>query len=221
MLQDANLHHLTLLAGNHGTYQVKDDNWIHTCTHSYRKHGHHALHSSESLHATTRTLSPDGAPDPTQFEHHTRIYLTWPTTLDPSAPTTHELNVSATTSSEKTVKLLQARSNTLCISPKIPILLVQPRAFHAIFLTLRTMLRNEITRAEAINLSAVNYWQQHTIPAPPPHPRSAEFDSTLPRATSLLQHLQRALPSDTSSDSDSEAEANDNTSPMYSPALPQ
>ena len=92
-------------------------------------------------------------------------------------------------------------------------------AFHAIFLTLRTMLRNKVTRTEAINLRAVNYWHQHTIPAPPPYPRSAEVDPTLPRATSLLQHLQRSLPSATSSDSNSET--NDNTSPMYSPTLPQ
>ncbi len=93
------------------------------------------------------------------------------------------------------------------------------RAFHAIFLTLRTMLRNEVTRTEAINLRAVNYWHQHTTPAPLPYPRSAEFDPTLPRATSLLRRLQRSLPSDTSSGSDSET--NDNTSPMYSPTLPQ
>ena len=60
-------------------------------------------------------------------------------------------------------------------------------AYHAIFLNLRTMLRNEVTRAEAINLRAITYWQQHTIPAPPTHSPSAEFHSTLPRE-SLLQH---------------------------------
>jgi hypothetical protein len=90
-------------------------------------------------------------------------------------------------------------------------------AYHAIFLNLKTMLRNEVTRAEAINLRAITYWQQHTIPAPPTHPPSAEFHSTLPRE-SLLQHLQRTLPSDPSTSSDSDSEANDNTSPMYSPA---
>ena len=61
-------------------------------------------------------------------------------------------------------------------------------AFHAIFLTLRTMLRNEVTRAEAINLRAVNYWHQHTVPAPPAHPKSAEIDSTtVKQYTSALE----------------------------------
>jgi hypothetical protein len=36
------------------------------------------------------------------------------------------------------------------------------RAFHGIFLSLKTMLNNEVTRAEAINLRAVNYWHQHS-----------------------------------------------------------
>ena len=31
------------------------------------------------------------------------------------------------------------------------------KAFHGIFLTLRTMLANEVTRAESINLRAMNY----------------------------------------------------------------
>ena len=43
------------------------------------------------------------------------------------------------------------------------------RAFHGIFLTLKTMLANEVTRAETINLRAINYWHHHVIPDPPRH----------------------------------------------------
>ncbi len=35
------------------------------------------------------------------------------------------------------------------------------QAFHGIFITLKTMLANEVTRAEAINLRAVNCWHEH------------------------------------------------------------
>jgi hypothetical protein len=51
--------------------------------------------------------------------------LTLLTLLDPSASHTQELNVSATTSSEKIVKSLQTKSTTLYISLKILILSVQ------------------------------------------------------------------------------------------------
>ncbi len=36
-------------------------------------------------------------------------------------------------------------------------------AFHGIFRTLKTMLANEVTRAEAINLRAMNYWHHHVV----------------------------------------------------------
>ncbi len=89
------------------------------------------------------------------------------------------------------------------------------RAFRGIFLTLKTMLANEVTRAEAINLRAFNYWHHHVIPDPPRHPRSVEqrCESAIARRIGLYVDLS----SDTSSDN----ETNDGSSPRYSPTSPQ
>ena len=84
------------------------------------------------------------------------------------------------------------------------------------------MLRNEVTRAEAINLRAVNYWHQHTVPAPPTHPKSAEIDSTTVEKHKYTSALERRifqhvdLTSETSSDDDT----NHDSSPRYSPTSP-
>jgi hypothetical protein len=91
-------------------------------------------------------------------------------------------------------------------------------AFHAIFLTLRTMLRNEVTRAEAINLRAVNYWHQHTIPAPPTHPKSAEIDSKSVEQHTYASALQRRIFQHVgmTSESSSDDDTNHDSSPRYS-----
>ncbi len=91
-------------------------------------------------------------------------------------------------------------------------------AFHGIFLTLKTMLKNEVSRAEAINLRAVNYWHQNVVPDPPQHSKSAEqrsYESVIYRR--MFLHVD--LTSDTSSDE----ETNDASSPRYeySPTSPQ
>ena len=92
-------------------------------------------------------------------------------------------------------------------------------AFHAIFLTLKTMLRNEVTRAEAINLRAVNYWHQHTVPAPPTHPKSAEIDSKTVEQHTYASALQRRIFQHVgiTSESSSDDDTNHDSSPRYSP----
>ena len=89
------------------------------------------------------------------------------------------------------------------------------KAFHGIFLTLKTMLANEITRAESINLRALNYWHHHVIPDPPRHLPSTErrYDSALARRTGLSGNL--------SSDTSYDDETNQGSSPRYSPASPK
>ncbi len=90
------------------------------------------------------------------------------------------------------------------------------QAFHGIFITLKTMLKNEVTRAEAINLRAVNLWHQNVVPDPPKHSKSVEqrsYKSAIHRR--IFQHVD--LPSNSSSDDDT----NHDSSPRYSPTSPQ
>ena len=76
------------------------------------------------------------------------------------------------------------------------------------------MLANEVTRAETINLRAINYWHHHVVPDPPRHPRSTEqrYESAIAKRMGLFVNLL----SDTSSD----MEPNDGSSPRYSPTSP-
>ena len=93
---------------------------------------------------------------------------------------------------------------------------ISSQAFRGIFLTLKTMLQNEVTRAEAINLRAVNYWLENVVPEPPAHSKLTEqrsYDSALQRR--IFQHVD--LTSETSSDDDT----NHDSSPRYSPTSPQ
>jgi hypothetical protein len=90
------------------------------------------------------------------------------------------------------------------------------QAFHGIFITLKTMLNNEVTRAEAINLRAVKYWHQNVVPDPPKHSKLTEqrsYESAIHRR--IFQHVD--LTSDSSSDNDT----NHDFSPRYSPKSPQ
>jgi hypothetical protein len=141
--------------------------------------------------------------------------LTLQTTRDRYPPTTHGLKDNDTRLSAKTVKLPQTKSTTL--STYLKTTLYVQEHFMVYFLLSRRCWKNKVTRAEAeaINLRAVNYWHQHSIPEPAKYLKSDKIDPTVPRATSFFS----LLPSDTSSDSDSET--NDNTSPMYSPTSPQ
>jgi hypothetical protein len=76
-------------------------------------------------------------------------------------------------SSVKTVKLQPTWSPTLyALYLSDDNNAICAKAFHGIFLTLKTMLSNEVTRAETINLRAMNYWHHHVIPDPPRHPAS-------------------------------------------------
>ena len=77
------------------------------------------------------------------------------------------------------------------------------------------MLANEVTRAESINLRAMNYWHHHVIPDPPRHLPSTEqrYDSALARVMGLSGNL--------SSDTSSDDETNQGSSPRYSPASPK
>ena len=93
---------------------------------------------------------------------------------------------------------------------------ISSQAFRGIFLTLKTMLKNEVTQAEAINLRAVNYWLENVVPEPPKHSKLTEqrsYDSALQRR--IFQHVD--LTSETSSDDDT----NHDSSPRYSPTSPQ
>jgi hypothetical protein len=91
---------------------------------------------------------------------------------------------------------------------------VSARAFHGLFLTLKTMLANEVTRAETINLRAINYWHHHVIPDPPRHSplNEQQCESAIARRMGLFVNL--------SSDTSSENETNDGSSPSYSPTSP-
>jgi hypothetical protein len=90
------------------------------------------------------------------------------------------------------------------------------QAFHGIFITLKTMLENEVTRAEAINLRAVNYWHQNVVPDPPKHSMLTEqrsYESAIHRR--IFQHV------DLTSDFSSADDTNHDSSPRYSPTSPQ
>ncbi len=78
------------------------------------------------------------------------------------------------------------------------------------------MLDNEITRAEAINLRAVNYYQENVVPEPPQHSKSTEQHSY---ASALQRRIFQAA--GISSDSSSDDDTNHDSSPRYSPTSPQ
>jgi hypothetical protein len=83
------------------------------------------------------------------------------------------------------------------------------QAYRCIFITLKTMLMNEITRADDINEKAINFWYEHNVPEPPllsPPPATRIPSETL--------HQRLGLSSASESDSGSTSTPN---SPMYSP----
>jgi hypothetical protein len=47
------------------------------------------------------------------------------------------------------------------------------QAYHGIFTTLKTMLLNEIIRADKIHDTALTYWYEINIPEPPSFPKPA------------------------------------------------
>ena len=82
-------------------------------------------------------------------------------------------------------------------------------AYRGIFKTLRTMLLNEITRADMIQDRALTYWYEMHVPEPPPFPKPA---TQIPPET--LAHRLGL-----SSDDEASSTTTDSTtdSPVYSP----
>ena len=74
MLQDANLPHLTMLAGNHGPYQDTSELGLHTGTHCLRIYSDHYLCPTGS-HAAPGTIPSAGAANTTEPAHHPGIQL--------------------------------------------------------------------------------------------------------------------------------------------------
>jgi hypothetical protein len=83
------------------------------------------------------------------------------------------------------------------------------QAYHAIFTTLKTLLKNESDRTEEINMKAIRYWIDYTVPEPPTEPPP----SVRIPSESFIRRI--GLHSDVSTDTTSDT--NEATSPMYSP----
>ncbi len=83
------------------------------------------------------------------------------------------------------------------------------QAYHAIFRTLDTLLKNESQRTEQINMKAIRYWIDYTVPEPPTEPPTS---ARIP-PDSFTRRI--GLHSDVSTDTTSDT--NEVTSPMYSP----
>jgi hypothetical protein len=47
---------------------------------------------------------------------------------------------------------------------------ISQQAYHAIFTNLSTLLKNESKRTEEINMKAIRYWIDYTVPEPPTEP---------------------------------------------------
>jgi hypothetical protein len=126
----------------------------------------------------------------------------------------HTLNDKDMRLSVKTANLLPPKS-TMLYNYRTSNDQICSQAFRGIFITLKTMLKNEVTQAEAINLRAVNYWHENVVPEPPKHSKLTEqhsYASALQRR--IFQHVD--LTSETSFDDDT----NHDSSPRYSPTSP-